>query len=73
MNDTENEAEALKLGADDYIRRPLTQVCLKARIELNLKLNEKRKTEFVINEQKMMMDAIFYQAPVGIAISHSSE
>ena len=25
MNDTENEAEALKLGADDYIRRPLTQ------------------------------------------------
>ena len=73
MNDMENEAAALKLGADDYIRRPLTAECVRVRIELNLKFHEHRKMEFIINEQKMMMDAIFYQAPVGIAISHSSE
>lgn len=72
-NDIEIETSAIKLGADDYIRRPFSQESLKLRIDMNLRLYENRNTEFIINEQKLMLDAIFYQAPVGIAISHSSE
>jgi len=72
-HDIEIEASALKLGADDYIRSPFSPELLKIRIDMNLRLNEHRKTDFIINEQKLMLDAIFYQAPVGIAISHSSE
>lgn len=62
-DELENEIKGLKLGATDYIRKPIQDESLKARIEMHSELLE----------QQIFISTIFEQAPIGIAISYSNE
>src|SRR5690606_31214355 len=67
-----NEIKSLKLGAVDYIRKPIHKDLLKARIELHVALiHAQQALERRLDEQALALDMIFEQAPIGIAISHN--
>lgn len=75
-NDDEiaNEVKGLKLGAVDYIRKPIHMDSLKVRIEIQFQLLcMQRFAEQELYEQGLTFNAIFYQAPIGIAISLDDE
>jgi len=70
----ENEIKGLRLGAVDYIRKPIHMDSLKARIKVHVKLIEaQRALEQKLHEQELTFDAVFYHAPIGIAICYSDE
>lgn len=62
-DELENQAKGLKLGAVDYIRKPIQSESLMSIIELHAQLLE----------QQIFINTIFEQAPIGIAISYSDE
>lgn len=68
--DLESISRALKLGATDYIRRPIGEDSLKARMSIHtaLLIAEKARTEHALT-----IEMIFEQAPIGIAIAHNSD
>lgn len=73
-NELDNEIKGLKLGAVDYIRKPINMESLKARIDVHAALlRAERALEQKLGEQMLSFDVIFDQAPIGIAISHSSD
>ncbi|MGI6037827.1 MAG: EAL domain-containing protein [Limnochordia bacterium] len=70
----EAEIQGLKLGAVDYIRKPLEKDTLKARIDIHVALLEaKERLQQELDEQAMTFDMIFDQAPIGIAISYNPD
>jgi len=73
-DELDNEIRGLKLGAIDYIRKPIHMASLKARIEVHIALlSAQQALEHQLDEQKLTFEKIFDQAPIGIAISHSSD
>ena len=71
-DEIENEIKGLKLGAIDYIRKPINIESLKARIEVHAELLRiQRLFEKKLHDQSITFDTIFLQAPIGIAISYS--
>lgn len=73
-DELDNEIKGLKLGAVDYIRKPLHIDSLKARINVHVALlRAQQALEQRIDEQTLTFDMIFDQAPIGIAISHSRD
>ncbi|NMA65728.1 MAG: EAL domain-containing protein [Clostridiaceae bacterium] len=70
-NELDNEIRGLKLGAVDYIRKPIHMHSLKARIEVHVAL---LRTEFALeqrlNIQGITFELLFNQSPIGIAISY---
>lgn len=73
-NELENEIKGLKLGAVDYIRKPINMESLKARIEIHVELFRiQQALEKKLHEQGLTFDLVFHQAPIGIAISYSSD
>ncbi|NLK88196.1 MAG: EAL domain-containing protein [Clostridiaceae bacterium] len=71
-DELENEIRGLKLGAVDYIRKPIHMESLKARIEVHAALlRAQHALEQQLDEKTISFDMIFDQAPIGIAISHS--
>ena len=73
-DELDNEIKGLKLGAVDYIRKPINMHSLKARIEIHIELlRVQRLLEQKLNEQVITFDTVFQQAPIGIAISHSDQ
>lgn len=73
-DELENEIRGLKLGAVDYIRKPIHMDALKIRIEIHLELLRIQKLlEQNLYENTLTFDTIFQQAPIGIAISHSKK
>ncbi len=69
-----NEIKGLKLGAVDYIRKPIQMESLKARIAVHVELlKAQQELEQKLHEQGLTFDVIFYQAPIGIAICYSDE
>ncbi len=71
-DEIENEIKGLKLGAVDYIRKPINWESLRARIDVHLELlriHDLQEQKFF--EQGITYDTIFQQAPIGIAISYS--
>lgn len=64
------ESSALRAGADDVLRKPLVPESLRARI--HLQLLRLRQSELIskVQEQELLFNAIFWQAPIGISISH---
>lgn len=71
-DEIENEIRGLKLGAVDYIRKPINWESLRARIDVHLELlriHDLQEQKFF--EQGITYDTIFQQAPIGIAISYS--
>jgi len=70
----ENEIKGLRMGAVDYIRKPIHMDSLKARIGVHVELlKTKRALEQKLHEQVLTFDSIFYQSPIGIAICYSNE
>jgi len=73
-DELDNEIEGLRLGAVDYIRKPVNMDSLKARIEIHVELLRiQQLLERKLYEQGLTFETIFQQAPVGIAISHGFE
>lgn len=73
-DELENEINGLKLGAADYIRKPINIDSLKARIDVNVALLRAQEAlERQQDEKALTFDIIFDQVPIGIAISHSCD
>lgn len=73
-DELDNELKGLKLGAVDYIRKPIHMDSLKVRIDIHIELLKLQQLfELKLDVQGLTFDTIFLQAPIGIAISHNSE
>lgn len=73
-DELENEIKGLKLGAVDYIRKPIHMESLRARIDVHVALlRAEHVLKQQLDEQTVTFDMIFDQAPIGIAISHSND
>lgn len=73
-DELENEIRGLKLGAVDYIRKPIQMDSLTARIGVHAELLRIQQTlEQKVREQGLTVNTIFYQAPIGIVVSHNYE
>jgi PAS domain S-box-containing protein len=71
-DELDNEIKGLKLGAVDYIRKPIQMESLRARIDVHVALlRAEEALKQRLDEQTITFDMIFDQAPIGIAISHS--
>ena len=73
-DELENEIKGLRLGAIDYIRKPIQMDSLKARIDVHtalIRAEEALKQQ--LNEQILTFDMLFEQAPIGIAISYNNK
>lgn len=72
-DELENEIKGLKLGAVDYIRKPIQMDSLKARIDVHIELlRAEHALQQQLDETTLTFDLIFNQAPIGIAITHGS-
>jgi len=73
-DELDNEIKGLKLGAVDYIRKPIHMDSLKARIDVHIALlRAQQALEQRIDEQTLTFVMVFDKAPIGIAISHSRD
>jgi PAS domain S-box-containing protein len=73
-DELDNEIKGLKLGAVDYIRKPIHMYSLKARIDVHAALlRAEQALERQLDEQTLTFDMIFEQSPIGIAIAHSCD
>lgn len=73
-DELDNEIRGLRLGAVDYIRKPIHMASLRARIEVHASLlRAKKALEQRLDDQTMTFEMIFEQAPIGIAISHNRD
>ncbi|HPF20751.1 MAG TPA: response regulator, partial [Syntrophomonas sp.] len=73
-DELDNEIKGLKMGAVDYIRKPIHMEFLKARMEIHLELLRIQKlVEHKLYEQGLTLDTVFSQAPIGIAINEPSD
>jgi len=71
-DELDNEIRGLKLGAIDYIRKPIHMYSLKARIDVHAALlRAEHALKQKLAEQTLSFDMLFDQAPVGISISHN--
>ena len=69
-DEPENEIKGLRLGAVDYIRKPVHPESLKARIKIHIELlRTQQQLEGELYKHELEFSAIFQQAPLGIAIS----
>ena len=72
-DELDNEIKGLKLGAVDYIRKPIHMESLRARIDVHVALlRANHELEQKLDEKTFTFDMVFDQAPIGIAISYSS-
>ena len=73
-DELDNEIKGLKLGAVDYIRKPVHMESLRARIDVHSTLLRVEHTlEQQLVKQTSTLDMVFDQAPIGIAISYCSD
>lgn len=63
----------MKLGAVDYIRKPIHSASLKARIDVHVELLRAEQAREQLHEKALTFDMIFEQAPIVIAISYRSD
>ena len=70
----DSEIKGLKMGAIDYIRKPIHMESLKVRIDIHIELIKVQQLyKQKLYERNSTFDIIFQQAPIGMAISHKSE
>lgn len=73
-DELDNEIRGLKLGAMDYVRKPVHMDSLRARIDTHVALLHAREAlQLQLHTQKVALGVVFEQAPVGIAILHNSD
>lgn len=71
--DLENEIKGLKLGAADCFRKPIQKESLRARINMSLIVKKQKSFEERLREQKLLFEALFMQAPIGIAFLYATD
>lgn len=70
----DKEIKGLRLGAVDFIRKPVHMDSLNVRIGIHAELLRiQRYVENKLYENTLKFDTIFQQAPIGIAISHNRD
>jgi PAS domain S-box-containing protein len=73
-DELENEIKGLRLGAVDYIRKPIHMDSLKVRIDVHAALLRAQDAlERRLDEQTYSLDMILEQAPIGIAITRGGD
>lgn len=73
-DELDNEIRGLKLGAVDYLRKPVQMDSLRVRIDIHMELLRIQKMfEEKLYDQNLTFDTIFQQAPIGIAISYGAQ
>ena len=73
-DELENEIKGLKLGAVDFIRKPIHMDSLRVRIEVHAALLRAQEAlERQLAEQKLSFDRVFEEAPIGITISRGGD
>ncbi len=73
-DELENEIKGLRLGAVDYIRKPIHMDSLKVRIDVHAALLRAQDAlERKLDEQTYSLDMILEQAPIGIAITRGGD
>jgi PAS domain S-box-containing protein len=73
-DELDNEIKCLKLGAVDYIRKPIHMESLRARIDVHVSLLQVENVlKKQLDEQTLTLDMVLNQAPIGIAISYSRD
>lgn len=66
------ESMLLQVGAADIVHKPFQKDMLLARVEIQLDRLRKQQLERRIEDQNLLFNAIFLQAPIGITISYES-
>lgn len=69
----ETESNEMHMKAVDYLQKPMNRAVLRARVELNLEVLKQHNHIKELREQCFILDTIFQQAPIGIAISFGNE
>jgi PAS domain S-box-containing protein len=69
----DDEILGMQLGATDYLRKPIQMESFIARIYMHLELLNQRTSQKQMDQKQMLFNAIFWQAPIGIAISYRNE
>lgn len=69
-NESETGFKEFIPGVVDYIRKPIRKEALKAKIRLHTELYEQQTKGQMFDERSLILNSIFYQAPIGIAISY---
>jgi len=72
-DDLEKEAKGLELGALDCIRKPFVKESLKARIDTHIKVMKRKSYKEKLRKHRLLFDALFRQAPIGIAFIYGSD
>jgi len=73
-DELDNEIKGLKLGAVDFIRKPVHMEALKVRVDVQVKLLRiQQLLEQKLHDQGLTFDIIFNQAPLGISICLGKE
>lgn len=73
-DEIDNEVKGLKMGAVDYIRKPIHMDSLRVRIEIHFELlYMQRFVEHELYEKELTFNAIFQQAPMGVAIYQDND
>ena len=72
-DEPEREITGLRLGATDYLRKPLHPENLQTRITMHMELLGQQRLEQQYAKQHVLTDALFWQAPVGIMLSHDKQ
>ena len=73
-DELENEIRGLKLGAVDYIRKPIHMDSLRARIDIHTALlGAEHALKQQLGDQLHTFKTVFDQAPIGIVIAHNCD
>ena len=64
----ENENTALALGADDYLRRPLSLIHIRKVLTMHIEDLRQTKTQPTLIGRTVLFDAIFEKAPIGVIL-----
>ena len=73
-DELDKEIRGLKLGAEDYIRKPVNLESLRVRVETHLELNRmQRLVEERLKKSTTLLQTILEQAPIGISLSFSKD
>ena len=73
-DEPDHEIQGLKMGAVDFIRKPIQMDAIRARIDVHAELIQvQRAFEQRLQDQALTFDTIFKQAPIGIAIAYGAD
>lgn len=72
-DEPEGNVRGINIGNADFLYKPIQPEVLRARINMHLQLMKQESLEHKLLKQNLVLDAIFQQAPIGIAITYGNE